>query len=90
MSNDDDIERLLREIEGVTASPAAQPPAKRPESAPATTEKSAGQGMVLAISAVIGIIGFLLGFLPLVPGLWLGLSGFVGSYLGVTIYRRFG
>ena len=39
MSNDDDIERLLREIDGVTGSgPTAQPPAKRPESAPVKAE----------------------------------------------------
>lgn len=89
MSNDDDIERLLREIDGVTGSP-AQPPAKRQESAPATKESSGGEMTVLVISAVIGIVGLLLGFLPLVPGLWLGLGGFLGSFLGLTAYRRFG
>ena len=91
MSNDDDIERLLREVEGVTGGgSSAQPPAKRQESAPAATASSGGGEMtVLVISAVIGIAGLLLGFLPLVPGLWLGLGGFLGSFLGLTAYRRF-
>ena len=87
MSDNDDIERLLREVEGATS---GATPAKRQESAPATTRADKGAGMALAISAVIGIIGVLLGFLPWVPGLWLGLGGFVGSWLGLTVYRRFG
>lgn len=91
MSNDDDIERLLREIDGVTgSSSAAQPPAKRQESAPAKTgEASGGEMTVVVISAVIGIAGLLLGFLPFVPGFWLGLGGFLGAFLGLTAYRRF-
>lgn len=89
MSNDDEIERLLREVEGVTSGKPAQPPAKRQESAPATTGGRGGTGVVLAISAVIGIVGLLLGFLPLVPDLWLGLAAFLGSWAGLTVYRRF-
>jgi hypothetical protein len=91
MSNDDEIERLLREVEGVTSGGStAQPPAKRQESAPATTSAGrGGTGVVLAISAVIGIVGLLLGFLPLVPDLWLGLAAFLGSWAGLTVYRRF-
>lgn len=89
MSDDDDIERLLREVEGVTGSgKAATPPAKRQESAPAKTGRT-GEGTVLVISAVIGVLGLILGFLPLVPDLWLGLGGFLGSWLGLTVYRRF-
>lgn len=91
MSNDDDIERLLREIDGVTgAGPSAQPPAKRPESAPVPAASGGGEGTILVISAVIGVIGLLLGFLPLVPGIWLGLGGFLGSFIGLNLYRRFG
>lgn len=86
MSDNDDIEKLLREIDGVTG---AQPPAPQQEKAPATSPGSTGQGAVLVISAVLGIVGLLLGFLPMVPGLWLGLGAFVGSYLGLTIGRRF-
>ncbi len=89
MSENDDIEKLLREIDGVTA---AQPPARRPDSAPqkATDDSGGGQAMALVISAVIGVVGLLLGFLPWVPGIWLGLGGFLGSYLGIMIGRRFG
>jgi hypothetical protein len=89
MSSDDDIERLLREVEGATSGSTAQPPAKRPEAAPVPASSNGGGGMVLVISAVIGIIGVLLGFLPLVPAWWLGLGGFLGSWLGLTVYRRF-
>lgn len=90
MSDNDDIEKLLREIDGVAGS-GSQPPAKRPESSPVTRQtSSSGQGMALAISAVIGIVGLLLGFLPWVPGIWLGLGGFLGSYIGLTIGRRLG
>jgi hypothetical protein len=91
MSDNDDIERLLREIDGVTGSSGAKPPAPRPDNAPVKPESSgSGQGMALAISAVIGVVGLLLGFLPWVPGLWLGLGGFLGSYIGLTIGRRLG
>lgn len=89
MSNDDEIERLLREVEGVTGGGTAQPPATRPESAPAKASGGPGQGMVLAISAAIGVLGLVLGFLPLVPNVWLGLGGFLGAWLGLTVYRRF-
>lgn len=92
MSDNDDIEKLLREIDGVTGSTAgAQPPARRPEAAPpAPAGKQRGQGMALAVSAVIGVVGLLLGFLPWVPGFWLGLGGFLGSYIALTIGRRLG
>jgi uncharacterized membrane protein YfcA len=91
---DDDFERLLREIDGVTGSgtagPGAQPPAKRQESLPETRIGGSGQAMALAVSAVIGVVGVLLGWLPGVPGLWLGLGGFLGAYIAFTISRRYG
>ncbi|HQR80513.1 MAG TPA: hypothetical protein PLT68_09865 [Actinomycetota bacterium] len=87
MSDNDDIERLLREVDGVTG---ARPPAARSENAPQKSSRSTSQGAVLAISAVLGVVGLLLGFLPMVPGLWLGLGAFLGSYLGLTIGGRFG
>lgn len=89
MSNDDDIERLLREVEGVTGggSSAGPSPAKRQENLP---EKRAGgsEPMILVISAVIGIVGWLLGFLPFVNGLWLGIGGFLGAFIALNIGRR--
>ncbi len=91
MSNDDDIERLLREVEGVTGGgtgPAATP-AKRQENLP---EKQSGSSevMFLVISAVIGIVGWLLGFLPFVNGMWLGIGGFLGAFVALNIGRRLG
>ena len=92
--DDDDYEKLLREIDGVTGSGAtgsgAQPPAKRQESLPETTGRGGGQAMALVVSAVIGLAGVLLGWLPGVPGLWLGLGGFLGAYIAFTVSRRFG
>jgi hypothetical protein len=89
MSNDDDIERLLREINATTGSqPSAQPPARRENAEVAKTGSS--QAVALVFSAVIGVVGLLLGFLPWVPGIWLGLGGFAGSYLALTVGRRFG
>lgn len=87
MSNDDDIERLLREVNSMT-SPSAQPPAKRPDAEVAQQSSGGSAAMVLVISAVIGIVGWVLGFLPLVDGVWLGLGGFLGSFLALTVYRR--
>lgn len=89
MSNDDDIERLLREVEGVTGGGAGQAatPAKRQENLP---EKRSGgsEPMFLVISAVIGIVGWLLGFLPFVNGMWLGIGGFLGAFVALNIGRR--
>lgn len=88
MSDDDDIEKLLREIDGMTN---PQPPATRPqsESAPVPAESGKGNGGTeLAIAAVIGVVGLLLGFLPFLPGFWLGLGGFLGAYVALLISHR--
>ncbi len=93
MSDNDDIEKLLREIDGVTGNtqPQAQPPARRQD---ASVEKadgsSSGTGLALAVAAAVGVIGLVLGFLPWVPGIWLGLGGFLGAFIGVLLGRRFG
>lgn len=89
MSNDDDIEKLLREVDGLTS---AQPPSARADS-PAPSQKpptSRSGGIDLAIAAVIGVAGLLLGFLPLVPDFWLGLGGFLGAYVALFIKGRLG
>ena len=85
---DDDIEKLLREVDSATG---AKPPATqaKDERVPAKHSGS-GQGSALAIAAVIGVVGLLLGFLPMVPGIWLGLGGFLGAYIGLTVGRRLG
>lgn len=95
MSDNDDIERLLREIDADTGSTGAQPPAKRPESSPAVTPKeSKGSGSALAVSGVIGVVGLvlgsILGFLPYINGISLGLGGFLGAWIAWTLSRRFG
>lgn len=89
MSDNDDIEKLLREIDGVTSG--AQPPARRPDASVEKAEESSsgGTGMALAVAAVVGVVGLVLGFLPWVPGIWLGLGGFVGAFIGVLLGRRF-
>lgn len=95
MSNDDDIEKLLREVEGLTTggTPASTPQSGVEKSAAGTVERAGagpGAGMSLVIAGVIGIAGLLLGWLPGVPGMWLGIGGFVGAYLALLIGRRFG
>lgn len=95
MSDNDDIERLLREIDAGSPSTSAQPPAKRPESSPAKVPKeSKGGGSALAVSAVIGVVGLILGsilgFLPYINGISLGLGGFLGAWIAWTLSRRFG
>lgn len=87
MSNDDEIERLLREVNNVTGS-GAQPPAPRQDADVAKTSEGSSAAVVLVISAVIGIVGWVLGFLPFVNGMWLGIGGFLGSFLALTVYRR--
>jgi len=88
MSDNDDIERLLREIDGATAS--SPPPAKRQENLPAEKSESSGIGVALVVSAVVGVVGLLLGALPWVPGFWLGVGGFFGAFLGFLLGRRLG
>ena len=98
VSDNDDIERLLREIDGVTGSSGAtgssgSTPVPRPQAQPRRQEQpdstsGARQGAALAIAAVIGVVGLLLGWLPGVSGLWLGLGGFLGAYIAFTIGRR--
>jgi len=88
MSDNDDIERLLREIDGATAS--SQPPARRQENLPAETSSSSGMGVALVVSAVVGVVGLLLGALPWVPGFWLGVGGFFGALIGFLLGRRLG
>ena len=95
MSDNDDIERLLREIDATSNPPSAQPPARRQESSPATSEKtSKGAGTGVAVAAVIGVVGLvlgtILGFLPYINGISLGLGGFLGAYIAWTLGRRFG
>lgn len=90
MSNDDDIERLLREVEGATGGGASQAatPAKRQENLPEKRSGGGSEPMFLVISAVIGILGWLLGFLPFVNGTWLGIGGFLGAFVALNIGRR--
>lgn len=85
---DDDIEKLLREVNSATG---AQPPATTDRNDQLPAERSgSGQGSALAIAAVIGVVGLVLGFLPWVPGFWLGLGGFLGAYIALLVGRRLG
>ena len=57
-----------------------------------------GQGiegwLALAVAAVIGVVGLvlgsILGFLPYINGISLGLGGFLGAWIAWTLSRRFG
>lgn len=84
---DDDIEKLLREVNSATG---AQPPAKQDSGASVPAKRRGpGQAGALAIAAVIGVAGYLLGLLPWIPGLWFGLGGFLGAYIALMVGRRF-
>ncbi len=99
MSDNDDIEKLLREIDGVTggagSTGGAQPPARRPDAeVQKSDESSGGTGLAIVVAAVVGVIGLVLGaVLTWVPGIGpvgLGLGGFLGAFIGVLLGRRFG
>lgn len=94
MSDNDDIERLLREIDATSGGTPAQPPARRPESSPVPTDRESKGGSALAVAAVIGVVGLvlgsILGFLPYINGIPLGLGGFLGAWIAWTLSRRFG
>jgi hypothetical protein len=94
MANDDDIERLLREVEALeSGGRAAKPPAKAQSREVAKTDSDEGgrgrTGWALVAAAGGGaagfIIGTLLGFLPLVDGLSTGLGAAVGAFLAALI-----
>jgi hypothetical protein len=90
MAADDDIERLLREVEGLD-NPAkrAQPPtpAKGRDVAPEQEASgSARTSWALAMAGLGAVVGFLAGFLPgisVVSGaLCAALGAFIAAYLG--------
>lgn len=94
MANDDDIERLLREVEALeSGGSAAKPPAKAQSNEVAATDTDEGgrSRTSWALVAAAGgaaagfIIGTLLGFLPLVDGLSTGLGAAVGAFLAALI-----
>lgn len=103
MSDDDDIERLLREVDALTGDqPAAgQPtgkdvvrsPSKQPVAGqPAAVDRSGGsqQARIVLVSGVIGVALFLITlFVPFVPELWPAVGGFIGAWLALTLGRRF-
>ena len=45
--------------------------------------------MALAVAAVVGVVGPVLGFLPWAPGICPGLGVFLGAFIGVMLGRRF-
>lgn len=88
-SVDDDIERLLREVDALTNSGKAQPPATKPEKAGPPAESGDGssrRGAWVAASAVGGglfglIAGTLLWFLPWISGMSTALGAALGAAL---------
>jgi hypothetical protein len=96
MSGDDEIERLLREVDSMNSGKAS-PPAKRADSS-ATPSDSGGLspiGTGLVAGAVCGVgvgtVTFLLSWLPLVDNPFSsGAGAFVGAFLTGTVlaWRR--
>ncbi len=94
MASDDDIERLLREVEALeSGARKAQPPAKaQPKEVAQQDDEAGGGGRTgWALIAAAGggaagfIIGTLLGFLPLIDGLSTGVGAAVGAFLAALI-----
>ena len=95
MASDDDIERLLREVEALESGGSkAQPPVpaqgREPAKQEAPSESGGGRVGWSLIAAAGGgaagfIIGTLLGFLPLVDGLSTALGAALGAALAALI-----
>jgi hypothetical protein len=95
MASDDDIERLLREVEALESGPSkAQPPvpaqSREPAKQQSASESGGGRTSWALIAAAGGgaagfIIGTLLGFLPLVDGLSTGLGAAIGAAIAALI-----
>ena len=97
MSGDDEIERLLREVDAMSSGKKAQPPATR---SPGSTAPSDGGGLSpVATGLVAGVVcgvgvgttTFLLSWLPLIDNPISSAGGaFVGAFLTGTVlsWRR--
>lgn len=95
-SDDDEIARLLREVDAVTGTGAAQPaPARRdqPGKEVATTDAGAGMGArtkwVAIAAAGSGLLGFVggtvLAFLPFVDGFSTAIGAAAGAALTAAV-----
>jgi hypothetical protein len=82
---EDEIERLLREINATSGTPAAQPPATTPEKTVATTETGrAGGGLAFASIAAVTlggatIVGALL--TPFTDNFWTAVGAAGGAFV---------
>ncbi len=94
MSNSDDIERLLREVDALGTpggTPKSSPPARKGESSPANKrgkevdESGSGgarMGFAIGAAVVLGAVMFLLGlFLPFVGSFSMGVGGAAAAFL---------
>jgi hypothetical protein len=96
MSGDDEIERLLREVDAMSSGTSKAPAPRRPDSAAA--EQSAGlspvgTGLVAGVVCGVGVgtVTFLLSWLPLIDNPVSSAGGaFVGAFLTGTVlsWRR--
>lgn len=95
-SDEDDIARLLREVDAVTGTGAAQPAPNRkeqPGKEVATTAESAGMGArtkwVAIAAAGSGIVGFVggtvLAFMPFVDGFSTAIGAAAGAALTAAV-----
>ena len=75
MSDNDDIERLLRRSTPPPVERGFSLP-RRPESSPVPTDKESKGGSALAVAAVIGVVGLVLGSI-------LGFPPYIRDFLGL-------
>lgn len=89
MASDDDIERLLREVEALKSGPPpAQPPARQEK---AIAQPKESKRLVWGAVAAVGggaagfLIGTLLGFLPWVSSMSTAVGAALGAFLVALI-----
>lgn len=98
MSGDDEIERLLREVDAMNSGKKAQPPARTDQSGAAPADDGlspVGTGLVAGVvsGVVVGGATLLFWLVPFVPGpnpVSVGAGAFVGAFLTGTVlsWRR--
>ena len=83
---DDEIERLLREIDATTGTPAAQPPAKPTGSEPVAREATSASGGRVAFAGLAALVmgggAFVFAvFTPWTDAFDMGLAGAVAAFV---------
>ncbi|MFN8156593.1 MAG: hypothetical protein U0R68_04200 [Candidatus Nanopelagicales bacterium] len=98
MSGDDEIERLLREVDAMNSGKQAKPPARTDQSSPASADgglSPVGTGVIAGVisGVVVGGATLFYALIPVLPNpspITAGAGAFVGAFLTGTVlsWRR--